>query len=79
MRTLRTGVSDCDACTALDLHKDGTRLTSAYVLKGPDNVFWEKAHGEEVVSRLIESQTGRFIHRNEILSDIKSAYYNQGR
>ena len=54
---------DFHACTALDLNEDGTRLTSASALKGPDKVLWEKAHGEEIV-RLIESQTGRFTHRH---------------
>ncbi len=50
------------ACTALDLNEDGTRLTSASALKGPEKLLWEKAHGEEII-RLIESQTGRFSHR----------------
>ena len=40
---------DFHACTALDLNEDGTRLTSASALKGPDKVLWEKAHGEEIV------------------------------
>ena len=61
--------------TALDLNADGTRLTSASLLKGPDKELWEKAHGEEIV-RLIESGTGRFIHRHEMLADRKAAYYN---
>jgi len=66
---------DFHACTALDLNEDGTRLTSASALKGPDKLLWEKAHGEEIV-RLVESQTGRFIHRNEMPADRKAAYYN---
>jgi Reverse transcriptase (RNA-dependent DNA polymerase) len=66
---------DFHACTALDLNADGTRLTSASALKGPDKLLWEKAHGEEIV-RLIESQTGRFIHRREMLADRTAAYYN---
>ena len=66
---------DFHACTALDLNEDGTRLTSASALKGPDKLLWEKAHGEEIV-RLIESETGRFIHRHEMLSDRTAAYYN---
>jgi hypothetical protein len=63
------------ACTALDLNEDGTRLTSASSLKGPDKVLWEKAHGEEIV-RLIESKTGRFIYRHEMPADRQAAYYN---
>ena len=51
---------DFHACTALDLNEDGTRLTSASALKGPDKLLWKKVHGEEIV-RLVESQTGRFI------------------
>ena len=66
---------DFHACTALDLNADGTRLTSASALKGPDKLLWEKAHGEEIV-RLIESQTGRFIHRHEMPADRTAAYYN---
>jgi hypothetical protein len=66
---------DFHACTALDLNEDGTRLTSASALKGPDKLLWEKAHGEEII-RLIESQTGRFIHRHEMPSDRKATYYN---
>ena len=66
---------DYHACTALDLNADGTRLTSASALKGPDKLLWEKAHGEEIV-RLIESQTGRFIHRHEMPADRTAAYYN---
>jgi hypothetical protein len=57
---------DFHACTALDLNEDGTRLTSTSALKGPDKLLWEKAHGEEII-RLIESQTGRFIHRQAAL------------
>jgi hypothetical protein len=67
--------TDFHACTALDLNEDGTRLTSASALKGPDKLLWEKAHGEEII-RLIESQTGRFIHRHEMPSDRKATYYN---
>ncbi len=63
------------AFTALDLNVDGSRLTSASALKGPDKALWEKAHGEEIV-RLIESQTGRFIHRSEMPASRKAAYYN---
>jgi hypothetical protein len=63
------------ACTALDLNEDGTRLTSASSLKGPDKLLWEKAHGEEIV-RLIESETGRFIHRREMPKDRQASYYN---
>ena len=63
------------ACTALDLNEDGTRLTSASSLKGPDKLLWEKAHGEEIV-RLIESKTGRFIHRHEMPADRQASYYN---
>ncbi len=63
------------ACTALDLNEDGTRLTSSSSLKGPDKVLWAKAHGEEIV-RLIESKTGRFIHRHEMPADRQAAYYN---
>ena len=63
------------ACTALDLNEDGTRLTSASSLKGPDKILWEKAHGEEIV-RLIESKTGRFIHRHEMPSNRQASYYN---
>ena len=66
---------DFHACTALDLNDDGARLTSASALKGPDKLLWEKAHGEEIV-RLVESQTGRFIHRHEMPADRKAAYYN---
>ena len=55
--------TDFHALTALDLNADGTRLTSATSLKGPDKELWERAHGEEIV-RLIESKTGRFIHRH---------------
>jgi hypothetical protein len=66
---------DFHACTALDLNADGTRLTSASALKGPDKLLWEKAHGEEIV-RLIESQTGRFIYRHEMPTDRTAAYYN---
>ena len=50
-------------------------VASASVLKGPDKLLWEKAHGEEIV-RLIESQTGRFIHRREMPADRTAAYYN---
>ena len=63
------------ACTALDLNADGTRLTSTSALKGPDKLIWEKAHGEEII-RLIESGTGRFIHRSEMPAGRKAAYYN---
>ena len=63
------------ACTALDLNEDGTRLTSASSLKGPDKLLWEKAHGEEIV-RLIESETGRFIQRHEMPKDRQASYYN---
>jgi hypothetical protein len=63
------------AFTALDLNVDGSRLTSASALKGPDKKLWEKAHGEEII-RLIESQTGRFIHRSEMPTGRKAAYYN---
>ena len=63
------------ACTANDLNDDGTRLTSASSLKGPDKDLWEKAHGEEIV-RLIESKTGRFIHRREMPAGRQAAYYN---
>jgi hypothetical protein len=63
------------AFTALDLNVDGSRLTSASALKGPDKELWEKAHGEEII-RLIESQTGRFIHRSEMPAGRKAAYYN---
>ena len=66
---------DFHAYTALDLNEDGTRLTSASALKGPDKLLWEKAHGEEIV-RLIESKTGRFIHRHEMPADRTAAYYN---
>ena len=66
---------DYHACTALDLNADGTRLTSASSLKGPDKVLWEKAHGEEIV-RLMESKTGRFIHPYEMPRDRTAAYYN---
>ena len=66
---------DFYACTALDLNEDGTRLTSATSLKGPDKVLWEKAHGEEIV-RLIESKTGRFIQMSEMPRDRTAAYYN---
>lgn len=63
------------AFTALDLNADGTKLTSTSALKGPDKLIWEKAHGEEIV-RLIESGTGRFIHRSEMPEGRKAAYYN---
>jgi hypothetical protein len=63
------------AYTALDLNEDGSRLTSASALRGPKKDVWEKAHGEEIV-RLIESSTGRFIHRHEMPRDKKAAYYN---
>jgi hypothetical protein len=63
------------ACTALDLNADGSRLTSASALKGPDKALWEKAHGEEII-RLIESGTGRFISRSDMPTDRKAAYYN---
>jgi hypothetical protein len=63
------------AFTALDLNVDGSRLTSASALKGPDKEVWEKAHGEEII-RLIESKTGRFIHRSEMPEGRKAAYYN---
>ncbi len=67
--------ADQYAFTAVNLNVDGSRLTSASALKGPDKDLWEKAHGEEIV-RLIESQTGRFIHRSEMPKDRKAAYYN---
>ena len=41
--------TDFHALTALDLNADGTRLTFASSLKGPDKILWEKAHGEEIV------------------------------
>ena len=63
------------ACTALDLNEDGTPLTSNSALKGPDKAIWEKAHGEEII-RLIDSKTGRFIHRHDMPADRKAAYYN---
>ena len=63
------------AFTALDLNVDGSRLTSASALKGPYKEVWEKAHGEEII-RLVESQTGRFIHRSEMPIGRKAAYYN---
>ena len=66
---------NCYAFTALDLNSDGSRLTSASALKGPDKDLWDKAHGEEII-RLIESQTGRFIHRSEMPTGRKAAYYN---
>jgi hypothetical protein len=66
---------DFHTCTALDLNADGTRLTSASALKGPDKLLWEKAHGEEIVC-LIESKTDRFIHRHEMPADRTAAYYN---
>ena len=69
---------DFHACTALDLNADGTRLTSASALKGPDKLLWEKAHGEEIV-RLIESKTGRFIHRHEMPPDRKLHRIKQNR
>ena len=65
--------TDFHALTALDLNADGTRLTSASSLKGPDKELWEKAHGEEIV-RLIESETGRFIYLHEMPADRKAAY-----
>ena len=67
--------TDFHALTALDLNADGTRLTLASSLKGPDKELWEKAHGEEIV-RLIESETGRFIHRHKMPADRKAAYYS---
>ena len=73
--TLLQSYMDYHACTALDLNADGTRLTSASSLKGPDKVLWEKAHGEEIV-RLMESKTGRFIHPYEMPRDRTAAYYN---
>ena len=66
---------DYHACTALDLNADGTRLTSASSLRGPDKALWEKAHGEEIV-RLMESKTGRFIHTYEMPKDRTWSYYN---
>ena len=73
--TLLQSYMDFHACTALDLNADGTRLTSASALKGPDKVLWEKAHGEEIV-RLMESKTGRFIHTYEMPKDRTWSYYN---
>ena len=73
--TLLQSYMDFHACTALDLNADGTRLTSASSLKGPDKVLWEKAHGEEIV-RLMESKTGRFIHTYEMPKDRTWSYYN---
>ena len=73
--TLSQSYMDFHACTALDLNEDGTRLTLASSLKGPDKVLWEKAHGEEIV-RLIKSKTGRFIHMSEMPRDRTAAYYN---
>ncbi len=61
IHTTTQSYMDFHACTALDLNADGTRLTSASSLKGPDKVLWEKAHGEEIV-RLMESKTGRYSH-----------------
>ena len=66
---------DLCACTALDLNADGTPLTSSSALRGPDRHLWEIAHGEEII-RLIESKTGMFIHRRDMPSDRKAAYYN---
>ena len=63
------------ALTALNLNADGTKLTSTSSLKGPDKLIWEKAHGEEII-RLIESGTGRFIHRSKMPEGRKAAYYN---
>jgi hypothetical protein len=67
--------ADQYAWTAVDLNVDGSRLTSASALKGPEKELWEKAHGEEII-RLIESETGRFIHRSEMPQGRKAAYYN---
>ena len=58
------------AYTPLDLNDDGSRLTSASSLRGPEKDVWKKAHGEEIV-RLIESSTGKFIHRHEMPRDKK--------
>ena len=66
---------DFHTCTALDLNANGTRLTSASSLKGPDKILWEKAHGEKNV-RLIESKTGCFVHIFEMPRDRTAAYYN---
>ena len=67
--------ADQHAWTAVDLNVDGSRLTSASALRGPEKELWEKAHGEEII-RLVESKTGRFIHRSEMPKDRKAAYYN---
>ena len=66
---------DLFAFTAQDLNADGTRLTSTSALQGPDKERWMKAHGEEI-TRLVDSETGVFIHRKDMPSDRKASYYN---
>ena len=66
---------DFHACTAQDMNADGTPLTSASALRGPEKHKWMIAHGEEIV-RLVESLTGKFIHRQDMPHDRKAAYYN---
>jgi hypothetical protein len=63
------------AFTAQDLNSDGTRLTSTSALRGPDKERWMKAHGEEII-RLLESETGIFIHRQDVPVGRKVSYYN---
>ena len=66
---------DLRACTALDLNVDGTSLTSNSALRGPVRHLWEIVHGKEII-RLIDSKTVMFIHRCDMPSDKKVAYYN---
>ncbi len=66
---------DLFAFTAQDLNADGTRLTSTSALHGPDKERWMKAHGEEII-RLVDSETGVFIHRKDMPSGRKASYYN---
>ena len=63
------------AFTAMYFNADGSTLTSTSALKGPDKDAWIIAHGEEI-TRLIETETMRIIHKRDIPKDRAISYYN---
>ena len=63
------------ANTAVDLDEDGNKLVYHRAKAGPNGALWENAAGQEI-SRLIESQTGSWVHLSDIPKARKIAYYN---